>query len=100
MTAHKAKPAAFVALVRPVPGEPTTFDVASKSEPGVWRRCCISSHNGAGECQCPRWQPYCWPIIKATGKLPPKDRCRHLRAAREFCLNKKIEEFNLNHPSE
>lgn len=81
-----------VAIVRCIIGEPTTFEVASKSEPGVWHRVDVKAHNGAGECACKRWARFCWPIIRDTHHLAPSRRCRHLKAAREMYTNKKIAE--------
>lgn len=81
-----------VAFVRQMPGEPTTFQVASKSEPGTWHHVCLKAHNGNGECSCKRWATVCWKRIKETGNLPPSHRCRHLRASRELYCSKKIAE--------
>lgn len=89
-----------VAVVRPITGEPTTFEVKSKTNSAAWYRVSISDHHGAGECQCIRWQTVCWPLIRDTQHLPPGRRCRHLKAAREFALNIAIAQHNREHPSE
>jgi hypothetical protein len=89
-----------VAIVRPIPGEPTTFEVASKSEPGQWHRVDIAAWGGCGECACRRWQTVCWPLIRDTHSLPPSRRCRHLRAAREMALNIAIQQRLKEHPTE
>ncbi len=68
-----------VATIRPIAGEPTSFEVQSSTATDVWYRVCIKAHEGAGECQCIRWQTVCWPIIRDTRHLPPSRRCRHLR---------------------
>lgn len=102
----KPEPSEYVAKVRPVTGEECTFEVQSKSAPGGnaehagWYKVDVAAHRGSGECQCIRWSTVSWPFIRDTGKLPPRFRCRHLKAAREFCLNKMIEHFNKEHPSE
>lgn len=79
-----------VAVVRSIPGEPTTFEVASKSKPGEWHRVDVKAHDGCGECACIRWSTVCWPLIRDTHRLPPSRRCRHLKAARELYCSKKI----------
>jgi hypothetical protein len=79
-----------VAVVRPIAGEPTTFEVASKSEPGTWHRVDIKAHGGCGQCACIRWDTVSWPRIRDTRNLPPSMRCRHLKAAREYYTNHKI----------
>ena len=81
-----------IAVVREIPGEPTTFEVASKSHPGSWQRVDVKAHNGCGECSCIRWETVCWPVIRDTKHLAPSRRCRHLRAARELYANRKIAE--------
>ena len=88
------------ATVRTIPGEECTFEVRSSSHPSEWHRVDIAAHKGAGECACVRWRTVCWPRIKQTGSLPPSLRCRHLKAARELCLNNLIALFNREHPSE
>ena len=81
-----------VAVVRAIIGEPTTFQVRSKTNPDDWYQVDVKAHGGAGECSCVRWQCVCWPLIRDTQNLAPARRCRHLKAAREFYTNKKIAE--------
>lgn len=88
------------ASVRAINGEPCTFEVRSTSQPSQWHRVDLAAFNGAGQCACIRWDTVCWPIIRDTKNLPPSKRCRHLRAAREKCLNLLIADFNRHHPSE
>ena len=50
----------------------------------------ISLHDGVGECDCPWWRCRIGPkTVRAT-------RCKHIVAAREFCLN----EILANHQKE
>lgn len=81
-----------VAKVRAIVGEPTTFEVASKSKPGEWHKVELKAHDGAGECSCIGWSTVSWPLIRDTHRLPPSRRCRHLRAARELYCSRKIAE--------
>lgn len=80
------------AVVRPIAGEPTTFEVRSSSHPNDWHRVDVKAHNGAGECACIRWSTVCWPLIRDTGRLAPGRRCRHIKASREFYCSLKIAE--------
>lgn len=80
-----------VAVVRVIPGEPLRFQVGSKSHPGEYHLVDLEANGGAAECDCIRFQTVCWPIIRDTGHLPPGQRCRHIRAARELALNLTIE---------
>ena len=88
--------------VRPVSGEPTSFEVRSRSHPNGcripgeehsgWYLVDVKAHGGCGECSCIRWRTVCWPRIRDTGNLPPSFRCTHLKAARELYTNRKIAE--------
>lgn len=87
--------------VRAVPGEPTTFEVRSRSHPNGchipgqehsgWYLVELKAHKGCGECTCIRWRTICWPRIRDTGNLPPSMRCTHIKAARELYCTRKLE---------
>lgn len=79
--------AANVAQVRCINGEPTVFEVASKSAPGRFYRVDVAAYQGAGQCSCVRWETVCWVLIRDTKHLAPSKRCRHLKAGREMALN-------------
>ena len=70
-----------VAVVRHMPGEPTRFQVRSKSNPDTEHIVDLAAYNGAGECDCIRFDTVCRPLIMKTGNLPPSKRCRHIKQA-------------------
>ena len=88
--------------VRAVPGEPTCFEVRSRSHPNGcsipgeahsgWYRIELREHKGCGECSCIRWRTVSWPRIRDTGNLPPSMRCSHVKASREVYCNRKLAE--------
>ena len=81
------------ATVRPIAGEPLRGYVASASQPNAEPYLVdLEEWNGQGQCACIRWQTVCWPCIRDTGKLPPAKRCRHIKAFREFVLNRSIQQ--------
>lgn len=98
MSAEEPKVEAYVATVRPMPGEPTRFQVRSKSRPDEYHLVDIAEFNGSGRCSCIRWDTVCWPLIKTTGSLPPSKRCRHIRAAREMACTIAIRQHLKEHP--
>ena len=86
------------AAIRVIPGEPTRFHVRSASRPSEYHMVDLAGNNGAGACDCIRFDCVCRPIIVKTANLPPSKRCRHLRAARELALNLTIRQYLAEHP--
>jgi hypothetical protein len=86
--------------VRPIDGEPTRFWVQSRTKEGKWYLVDVAAKNGCGQCQCIRWDTISWPRIRDTQNLPPRLRCAHLKAAREYALNVTIRTHIREHPSE
>ena len=79
------------AVVRTIPGEPTRFQVRSRSHPEEYHIVDLLAYNGLSECSCIRFSTVCRPRIKKTGNLPPSFRCRHIKAAREIFTNNVID---------
>lgn len=86
------------AIVRSIPGEPLRFLVRSKSNPNESHMVDLGEFNGAGKCDCIRFDTVCWPAIRDNEKLPVALRCRHIRAAREHALNLTIAQYLSEHP--
>lgn len=87
-----------VAVVRHIPGEPTRFQVRSKSRPDQYHLVDLVAYNGAGECSCIRFDTVCRPLILKTGSLPPSKRCRHIKAGREMAMTLTLREYLAHHP--
>jgi hypothetical protein len=78
--------------IKPVPGEPLRFHVRSNSRPDFLHLVDLQANRMVGWCSCEDWQARRGPALRE--RLPAEDcRCHHIRAVREWLLNKFLDQI-------
>lgn len=78
---------------KPINGEPTRFQVQSRSNPRHTHIVDIAENFPLGACDCIHYTCTIWPAYRKLKEKPlvPK-RCAHLVACREVALNASIQQ--------